>query len=314
MIREILKTEMQKTGCRASIVKLERIYELRKDIEELNRIGYIDENLSSWLDGFYRFTPPETEYDIASIIAIASVSPQASVRFELDGKSFSLIMPPTYLDFISKPKELEKQLEEIFCTRNAHFIEAGNLPNKLLAARSGLGAYGKNNLVYVSGLGSLILLSVFYSDLPVNDDDWDEIEIMKCCEGCSICRNHCPTGAITKDRFTVRGERCISYHNEFWGKPQFPDWIESTFHNSIVGCMLCQRVCPQNKEYLSNIVDTVSFDENETKDLLAKKEAKDLEEALKLKLEMANLNVHYNYLARNLKALLGSDRDNSIIM
>jgi epoxyqueuosine reductase len=310
MIGELLKTEMQKTGCRASIVKLERMDELRKDMAELNRIGYVDENLSSWLDGFYRFTPPESEYDIASIIIIASASPQARVVFALNGKSVPLIMPPTYLDFISKPREIEKQLGEIFSTSDAHFIEAGNLPNKLLAARSGLGAYGRNNLVYVPGFGSLILLSAFYSDLSVDDDDWDEIRIMKYCERCSICRNHCPTGAITKDRFTVKGERCITYHNEFWGKPQFPDWIKPTFHNSIVGCMFCQRACPQNKEYLSNIVDITSFDEDETKDILARKEATDLEEALKRKLEMANLYVHYNYLARNLKALLEPDQGN----
>lgn len=304
MIRELLKHQMQKNGFHASIVKLERIYELRREFEELHERGLVDENLYQWLDGYYRFTPPETEYDITSIIIIASSSPQARVFFTWKGNSIPLIMPPTYLDFINMPKVIEKHLYESFCTYNAHFFEAGNLPYKLLAARSGLGAYGRNNLVYVPGFGSFMLLSAFYSDLPVNDDDWSEIQFMKSCEGCFICMKNCPTGAITKERFTIKAETCITYHNEFWGKPEFPDWIEPSAHNCIVGCMHCQKICPQNREYIHHFVDTESFSEEETNLILEKKGMEDLPDSLNRKLERANLKIHYHYLSRNFKALI----------
>lgn len=313
MIGELLKNEMQKCGCIASIVKIKRLEELQREFEEMNRKGLIDPELSCWLKEFYQFTPPESDYDHnwTSIVVIASQSPQARVVFSLNGKSIPLTLPPTYLDFITKPREIEKQLYASFHNRDVHFMEAGRLPNKLLAARSGIGVYGRNNLVYVPGFGSFVLLSAFYSDLPVEDvdDDWGDAKRMKPCECCSLCLQHCPTGAIPKERFPVKAETCITYHNEFWGKPEFPDWIEPTAHNSIVGCMRCQAMCPQNKELLSNVVDTVSFDEAETWDLLDHKAAEDLPESLVQKLELANLNVHYTYLARNLRALLGTKDD-----
>lgn len=304
MIREMLQHQMQKNGCYARVVKLERIYELQTEFEELHKRGHIDENLYQWLNGFYRFTPPETEYDIASIIIIASASPQARVFFTWEGNSIPLTMPPTYLDFISKPKVIEKHLYESFSTTNVHFLMANNLPNKILAARSGLGAYGRNNLVYVPNLGSFILLSAFYSDLPVDEDDWSEIQFMKSCEGCYNCMMNCPTEAITKDRFTIEAEKCITYHNEMWGKPEFPDWIKPYAHNCIVGCMRCQNVCPLNREYNHKMVDTESFSEEETRLILEKKGIEDLPDSLTLKLERANLNIHYPYLSRNLRVLL----------
>ena len=304
MIRELLKQRMQQYGYHASIVKLGRINELRTEFEELHSKGNVDESLYQWLNGFYKFTPPDTDYDITSIIIIASSSPQARVFFTWKGNSIPIVMPPTYLDFISKPKVIEKHLQESFCTMHAHFLMAGNLPYKILAARSGLGAYGRNNLVYVPDFGSFVLLSAFYSDLPVDEDDWGEIQLMEYCRKCSVCMRNCPTGAITKNRFTIEAEKCVTYYNELWGKDEFPDWIKPSAHNCIVGCMRCQNVCPRNREYIHHFMDIESFSEEETTFILEKKEMSNLPEPFIRKLEKANLKMHYNYLSRNLKVLL----------
>lgn len=304
MIRDFLKQRMQQYGYHANIVRLKHIDELQAEIETLHSRGNVDESLYQWLNGFYRFAPPETDYDIASIIIIASSSPQVRVFFTWKGNRIPITMPPTYLDFISKPRVIEKHLYESFCTTNPHFLMADNLPNKILAARSGLGAYGRNNLVYVPGLGSFILLSAFYSDLPVDEDDWGEIKLMEPCERCSACMRNCPTGAITNKRYTIEAEKCITYHNEFWGKAEFPDWIDPSAHNCIVGCMRCQNACPRNSEYIHQFIDIECFSEEETNFILEKKEVEALPEPFIQKLEKTNLKTHYNYLSRNLKALL----------
>lgn len=103
--------------------------------------------------------------------------------------------------------------------------------------RSGLAEYGKNNICYVSGMGSFLQIVAAYSDLPCSEDGWREPVMMKSCDGCDLCRRVCPTGAIPSDRFLLRGERCIVYHNEKRGDVPFPDWMAASWHNCLIGCM-----------------------------------------------------------------------------
>ncbi|MCX7709995.1 MAG: FeS-binding protein [Clostridia bacterium] len=301
---ELLQQEMLKEGYRLSQVSIEHLKDLETEIEKLNHNGYMDKNLYSWLKGYYNFSLPETKHNITSIVVVASLSPTVKVFFRWKGKRIPLIMPPTYLDFDREPKEIKKRICELVGISNYHFVEAANLPNKLLAARSGLGVYGRNNIVYVPGLGSLILISAFYSDLPCNNNNWVEIQRMKSCEKCVACVTSCPTGAILPERFTIKAESCLTYHNEFWGEPDFPEWIDPSSHNSIVGCMKCQIACPQNKEHTKNVIELEEFNDEETAALIEKRAVEDLPSSMVSKLERLNLHIHYHYLSRNLKALL----------
>ena len=120
------------------------------------------------------------------------------------------------------------------------------MPEKLLAVRSGLARYGKNNITYVPGMGSLHRLAVFVSDLPCVEDNWGEVKTLKTCDGCTACMDACPTGAIVSDRFLIHAERCITFHNE--RIEEFPEWLDSSWHNCLVGCLRCQWVCPENRD------------------------------------------------------------------
>jgi epoxyqueuosine reductase len=63
------------------------------------------------------------------------------------------------------------------------------LPLKLLAAHSGLAVYGRNNIAYVSGMGGFLGLTAVYSDLPCEQDSWQEPQLMKRGETCnSLCK------------------------------------------------------------------------------------------------------------------------------
>jgi epoxyqueuosine reductase len=73
----------------------------------------------------------------------------------------------------------------------------------------------------------------------------------------------CPTGAISSDRFLLHAERCIVFHNEQPGDVPFPSWMKPSWHNCIVGCMLCQRACPVDGKLLSWIGEKEEFSEEE---------------------------------------------------
>ena len=92
--------------------------------------------------------------------------------------------------------------------------------------------------------------------------------MMEACRNCRACLNNCPTGAITEERFLLRAERCLSFHNEQPGNIPFPSWINPSWHNCIEGCMLCQRVCPEDKKFWSWVEGNEEFSEEETTLLL----------------------------------------------
>ena len=61
-------------------------------------------------------------------------------------------------------------------------------------------------------------------------------------QNCHACRLSCPTGAISFDRFLLRAERCIVLHNEKRGDLPFPSWMNSSWHNCIIGCLRSGKV------------------------------------------------------------------------
>ena len=179
------------------------------------------------------------------------------------------------------------------------------VPKKLLAVRSGLAAYGRNNITYVSGMGSFHRLVAFISDLPCNRDEWRAPRVMERCSRCGACLRNCPTGAISDDRFLLHVERCISLHNEEPARVPFPEWIDPSWHNSLVGCMLCQKVCPQNKELVNWVKDGPQFSEQETAPVLQGIPLDRLPDETAAKWKNLSLDEGYDIYPRNLRALLG---------
>jgi len=136
--------------------------------------------------------------------------------------------------------------------------------------------------------------------VPCEEDDWQEATMMKSCEGCELCRRACPTGAIPSDRFLLRTERCIVYHNEKKGNVPFPNWMDVSWHNCIVGCMHCQRVCPLNKNFIQWIGEEEEFSEEETALFLDGVSRDKLPEKMLRKLEHLSLIDYFDSLSRNL--------------
>jgi len=285
------------------VVSAHRLHELQEGIETHHRQGLLDETLfRKYLSNFV-FSLPDSLPEARSLIVVAVPDPQIRFTFTWNGKRIPLIVPPTYLHWQRTDQRAEDALVEIL-EPVSYRVAKATLPKKLLAVRSGLAAYGKNNITYVPGLGSFHRLVVFYSDLPCKQDDWREPKMMERCEKCVACLRHCPTGAITSERFLLRAERCITFHNEQPNDVPFPAWFDASWHNCLVGCFHCQSICPENRDFLAWVGDGAEFSSEETTLLAEGVPLAQLPAETIRKLEQSDLVGLLDSLPRNLKFLL----------
>jgi epoxyqueuosine reductase len=119
-----------------------------------------------------------------------------------------------------------------FLTDHARIVD------RAVAARAGLGWYGKNACIIVPGHGSWVMLGELLLDLDLEPDQ----PLAKDCGRCGICLDRCPTGAIVAP-YTIHTPSCISFQTiEQRGaiprelRPRLGDWV--------FGCDVCQEVCP----------------------------------------------------------------------
>jgi epoxyqueuosine reductase len=155
-------------------------------------------------------------------------------------------------------------------------------------------------------MGSFHRLAAFYSSLPCDSDDWRPAEMVERCRTCSACRQACPAGAIPEDRFLLHAERCLVFHNEKPARVPFPGWIQPSWHHCLVGCMICQQACPENRQVLDFVREETVFSEEETRLLLEGVEPDDLPAETAGKLRSADLADMTELLPRNLRALLNA--------
>jgi epoxyqueuosine reductase len=191
---------------------------------------------------------------------------------------------------------------EAYLASEGYRLKKVRLPEKLLAVLSGLAQYGKNNITYVKGAGSFHRPVIYISDFPCEADSWGEPTVIEQCEKCNACMKACPTAAIQSDRFLLHAERCLTFHNE--RSNDFPEWLSPTWHNSLVGCMICQKVCPANKDILKWIESGAIFDREETALILDSVPHDELPREIQEKLNRLDMMEYYDMLGRNLRVLI----------
>ena len=294
-----LLLHLAERGYQGRVVSIQRLRELQEEIEGRYRQGLFDKEFYQERLAWFDFRIPSSLPEAMSLIVVAVPRPQSQAVFIWNGKSRALILPPTYVAYEETRKRVEDLLAGILDPKG-YRIARTKLPLKLLAVRSELGWYGRNNICYVPGMGSFLQIVAVYSDLPCQKDDWREAQMMESCQNCHACRQHCPTGAIPSDRFLLRAERCIVFHNEKPGDIPFPAWMNSSWHNCVVGCLHCQNVCPQNKDFLQWIEGKEEFSEEETALLLEGVPRDHLPAATVRKLEQLDLIGYLDSLRRNL--------------
>jgi epoxyqueuosine reductase len=296
------RSPLDSLGYEYRIVPIARLSELQQEMEDRLAQGFLDQGLyDAYLASFD--SPSSLPLpEATSVILISVPQPQVRVTLSVSGEKVHAIIPPTYTEDTTE-RAVHELLRSILGPLGHRFAPA-RLPKKLLAARCGLTTYGRNNIAYASGCGSFHGMVTAYSDLPPRDYHWQQPEMLERCQSCKACLKCCPTQAIPSDRFLLRAERCLTFHNEMPGHVPFPDWIDPSWHNCLVGCMDCQRVCPENTDVLHWMDDGPEFSEEETALLLAATPTSSMDAATVDKLAAVSMDEYGDALARNLLALL----------
>jgi len=111
---------------------------------------------------------------------------------------------------------------------------------------TGLAFHGKNNLMIHKDLGSF-----FFIGLVLTKEKYPEVieENKLSCGDCTICIKACPVGALDNG---FDWPTCISGYNQ--EKRTLTDY-EISKNALLMGCDICQRVCPYNKGVNSTRVE-----------------------------------------------------------
>ncbi|PNX49248.1 MAG: hypothetical protein BV457_02140 [Thermoplasmata archaeon M9B1D] len=288
-----------KLNFKFKIISAKHIPEIEQEIKQLYIEKKITKTIYRYVSKYYQFNIPKNVLNERYIIIVAIPQKTSIVNFKIEGKKFDFIIPPTYI-YKANQDRIYKILLNIF--KDSKKINYAHTPKKLIAVRSGLSKYGRNNISYVEGMGSFNRLESYYIDFPLNIDNWDEESIMEECRKCSLCLNACPNNCIRENEFVIKADHCLTYYNE--NLNDFPDWVDVKSHNSLVGCMVCQNVCPINKKYKKNKEKILSFSEKESEIIIQGLEKNILPLNLNKKLKSINMDEYLPVLSRNIRVLM----------
>lgn len=295
--------QLAEQGCRARIVGVERLRDLQTALEDARQQGLLDPELYERYLTDFAYTPSPELPTARSVIVVAYPDPPVRFTFTWRNESVALLVPPTYLRGPAKDERIGALLTDLLSPPGQRLVRA-RLPLKLLAVRSGLADYGHNNITYVTGMGSHHRLVAFYTEMPCEHDDWQAPRLLPACKLCRACLKACPVGAIPRTRVRLYAERCITFWNEKAWQVDFPDWMNARGHNALVGCMLCQRVCPENWNVAGRVEEGCVFSKAETTWLCDGAQPHTLPAGLAEKLRQWDLFDLLNVLPRNLRVLL----------
>ena len=287
---------MKRLGFKTKTVSIIHLPEVQEAVGRLVRQGLLNkrlyENWHFYLDSNKNLPEAKT------VVIVAMPHPITRVCFKYEGSAYPADIPPDYLAQKAE-SQAEAVLDGVLKTAGYRIARA-HLALKTLAVRSGLAEYGRNNITYVSGMGSLCTLVAFYTDWVCEEDNWREAKAMTACQDCSLCRQSCPTESILPDRFLIHAENCLGFLQEM--EPNHPYWVrlQPDWQNALMGCMRCQFVCPVDKPYLDQIVEGPSFSEEETSLILEQTPWEGLSQEIRHKLRIPG--ALYPRMVPNLRA------------
>lgn len=138
-------------------------------------------------------------------------------------------------------EKLEQWLiEKVPNVKVKSMVDTGELVDRAVAERAGIGWSGKNCSIITPEFGSYVYLGEMITNIPFIPDEPIENE----CGSCTLCLDACPTGALVGPG-QINAKACISYLTQT--KDIIPDEYRNKMGNRLYGCDTCQTVCPKNK-------------------------------------------------------------------
>jgi epoxyqueuosine reductase len=289
---------MRDAGFRYAAVPIARLHELRREMAAMLDSGAINPDFAEYVRHVFTLMTGDKFEQAQTLIVASMFSPAHQIVFSRDGQPIPVLAPPGFIRF----RERQAEMMRIITAAAAPYkLERVIIPVKLMAVRSGLAEYGRNNIVHVGDWGSHHSLGAFITDAPCGDHTWREMNFAEACRECAACVDACPSGAIDSGSRVIHGERCITLFNENPG--ELPDWIEPEWNHAIIGCYACQACCPMNREHTREIPVLETFDDTETEEILRFDGETELSPSTAKKLARFGMPERQHLLGRNLRAI-----------
>ncbi|RAS83838.1 tRNA epoxyqueuosine(34) reductase QueG [Priestia endophytica] len=130
--------------------------------------------------------------------------------------------------------------EKVPSARLKSMVDTGELSDRAVAERAGIGWSGRNCAIITPEFGSYVYLGEMVTTLPFEPDQ----PVEDGCGTCNKCIDVCPTGALVQGG-QLNSHRCIAFLTQTKGF--LPDEFRTKIGNRLYGCDTCQTVCPENK-------------------------------------------------------------------
>ena len=119
-------------------------------------------------------------------------------------------------------------------------VDTGELSDRAVAERAGIGFSGKNTSIITEEFGSYVYLGELITNIPFIPDS----PVEDSCGDCTICMDACPTGAIVQAG-QLNAQQCLAFLTQT--KDALPEEFRNKIGTRVYGCDTCQAVCPRNK-------------------------------------------------------------------
>lgn len=139
-------------------------------------------------------------------------------------------------------EKLQRYIEQLVPgVRTRSMVDTGELVDRAVAERAGIGFSGKNCSIISPEKGSYLYLGEMIVDVYLPPDE----AIEDGCGDCDKCMTACPTTALVAPG-VLDAKRCIAYLTQM--KTLMPREFRSKLGGRLYGCDTCQQVCPYNRK------------------------------------------------------------------
>ena len=176
-------------------------------------------------------------------------------------QSRSYIEPPTRLGG-ARVQLMRQFLEGKGMHVGRWFAISSGVPDRLAAARAGVGEFGRNTFICASGIGTFVIIHTFIVDGELEYDA--PTNGVHCPPACRLCVEACSTRAIVAD-FRLNPRRCLTFNHvvNVDGMPHTSPYIDPELRPKMAswihGCDVCQEVCPRNQAKLKAELPVSAF-------------------------------------------------------
>ncbi|RYL86832.1 tRNA epoxyqueuosine(34) reductase QueG [Sporolactobacillus sp. Y61] len=152
-------------------------------------------------------------------------------------------------------------VDQVPGARYKSMVDTGELSDRAVAERAGIGWSGKNTNLITQEFGSYVYLGEMLTNIPFPPNR----PATDLCGDCTICLDHCPTGALIQGG-QLNSRKCIAYLTQT--RQELPDAYKKAVGNRLYGCDTCQQVCPYNRDVDSHFHEEMEPDPELARPLL----------------------------------------------